>query len=544
MLGLMMDMPLTITSTIEFAAANHGGAEIVSRTNEGPLHRYTFAGAHDRIRKLANALTGMGVKPGDRVATLAWNGYRHVELYYAISGIGAICHTVNPRLFKDQLIYIFNHAEDRIVFIDPPFVPLVEELAGDLAALQTFVIMAGEADMPDTTLNDPICYETLIADEPASFDWPAFSENTASALCYTSGTTGNPKGALYSHRSTILHSMSACTSDSLAIASWDTIMPIVPMFHVNAWGLPYCAAMTGARLVLPGAKMDPASLYELLDGEKVTFSGGVPTVWLALLDHLAETGAKLEHLERIVVGGAAAPRTMIETLENDHGVEVMHAWGMTEMSPIGTTGRLDGAMRRAAPEKRIDTKTKQGRPIYGVELKITGPEGETLAHDGAVSGDVRVRGPWVINAYYNDAEATEQGMDADGWLQTGDVAVIGADGILQIVDRTKDVIKTGGEWLSSIDIENAAIGHPDIAEAGVIAAAHPKWGERPLLIAVLRDGAAPSVEAVLEFMRDKLEKLAWPDDVVFVDELPHTATGKISKIRLREQFKDYKLPGA
>ncbi len=543
--GLMMDTPLLTPSLIEYAADYHGDTEIVSRSVEGPIHRYTYRDSYARIQRLANALTRLGVREGDRVATMAWNGYRHFELYFAISGIGAICHTINPRLFHGQIEYIVNHAEDRFIFADITFVELLESLRGRLAPVEGYVIMTEAAHMPETPLPDAMCYETLLEREPDRFDWPSLDENTASAMCYTSGTTGNPKGTVYSHRSTVLHSLSCCTVDhAMALSSWATVMPVVPMFHVHAWGIPYGAPACGAKLVLPGPKLDGASLYELLEGERVTLTAGVPTVWLGLLEYLRESDNKLNHLRDVLIGGAAAPLSVIREFEEEHGIEVIHAWGMTEMSPVGTPGRLKKKFGTLSPEARHQIKRKQGRAIYGVELKIVDDQGARLPHDGESVGQLMVRGPWIARAYYQDPDATAAAFDDEGWFATGDVATIDPEGHVHVTDRVKDLIRSGGEWISSIDLENAAVGHPDVAEAAVIAVAHPKWGERPLLVAVPREGAHPTGEAVVDFLRDKVAKWWLPDDVVFVDELPHTATGKVSKLELRERFADYKLPTA
>ncbi len=545
MRGLMMDTPLLTESLVRFAAEYHTSAEIVSRSVEGPIHRYTYGEAHVRIHKLANALVRLGVGPGDRVATLAWNGYRHFELYFGISGIGAVCHTINPRLFHDQIDYIVNHAEDRFIFTDLTFVELLESMQDRLGRVDGYVIMTDADHMPETSLPRAMCYETLIADEPSEFDWPALDENQASALCYTSGTTGSPKGILFSHRSTVLHSFSCCTVDHpLALSSRTIVMPVVPMFHVHAWGIPYGAPMCGAKLVLPGPGLDGESLYRLMEDEQVTLTAGVPTVWVGLLDYLKESGNKLNHLESITIGGAAAPASMIKAFEEDYGIDVVHAWGMTEISPVGTTGRLKPRMASLAAEERYAIKSKQGRPIYGVEMKIVDDNGERVARDGATSGQLMARGPWVARVYYGDPEATAAAFDDDGWFATGDVANMDADGHVRITDRSKDLIKSGGEWISSIDLENAAAGHPDVAEAAAIAMAHPKWGERPLLVVVAKERARPTRETITDFLKGKVADWWLPDDVVFVAALPHTATGKIAKVRLREEFADYKWPVA
>ncbi len=542
MLGLIQDRPLLISSLIEFAALYHGDVEIVSRSVEGPIHRYTYAEAHQRSKQLAQALIALGIEPGDRVATLAWNGYRHLECYYGVSGMGAVLHTINPRLFPEQIAYIANHAEDRIILTDLTFVPLLEAMADQLTGVEAFVIMTDRAHMPDTTLPKVHCYEDLLAARDGDYDWPSFDEKTASSLCYTSGTTGNPKGVLYSHRSTLLHSFSSTSQDVLGLSSRDIVLPVVPMFHVNSWGIAYTAAMTGAKLVLPGMGMDGASLFELLDGEKVTISAGVPTVWLMLLQYLAENDKKLPHMERTVIGGSAAPGSMIETFENDYDVTVVHAWGMTEMSPLGTIGHMKAKMDSWSYDDRLAMKRKQGRAVYGVDMKITDDDGKELPRDGEAFGHLMVRGPWITSGYFRGEGGAV--IDDDGWFNTGDVATLDSEGFMQITDRSKDVIKSGGEWISSIELENIAVGHPDVAEAAVIGIAHPKWDERPLLIIVRNDGCNLEGPEILDFMKGKIASWWMPDDVTFVDEIPHTATGKIQKLRLREQFADYKLPTA
>ena len=542
MRALMQDKPLLISSLIDFAAQYHSDAEIVSRTIEGPIHRYTYVEAQARSKQLANALQRLGVALGDRVATLAWNGYRHLETYYGVSGMGAVLHTINPRLFPEQISYIANHAEDKYIFTDLTFVPLLEKVAPSLTTVKGYVVMTDEAHMPETSLPNAMCYETLLAAESSDYDWPQFDEMTASSLCYTSGTTGNPKGVLYAHRSTVLHSFAVCMQDVLGLSSRDTVLPVVPMFHANAWGLAYAAPMCGAKLVMPGAAMDGESIYQLVDEEKVTMSAGVPTVWLMLLGYMKEHGKTLPHMDRTVIGGSAAPQSMIETFEKDYDVTVIHAWGMTEMSPLGTTGVMKTKFADLPFEEQLKYKVKQGRVVYGVELKITDDDGNDLPHDGEAFGHLMVRGPWITNGYFK-GEGGEV-LDADGWFDTGDVATLDGEGYMQITDRSKDVIKSGGEWISSIDLENLAVGHPDVAEAAVIGIAHPKWDERPLLVIVRNPGSDVTKEAILEFMEGKIAKWWMPDDVTFVDEIPHTATGKIQKITLREQFAGYKLPTA
>jgi fatty-acyl-CoA synthase len=537
--GQMMDRPLLISSLIEHAARYHGDAEIVSRTHDHPLHRTTYAEVHERARKLAGALERLGVAPGDRVATLAWNDFRHVELYFAVSGMGAVCHTLNPRLFPEQLVYIVNHAEDAWIAVDPTFVPLVESFADRIPGVRGFLVLSDAAHMPATALAGALCYETLLAAETAEREWPVFDERTASSLCYTSGTTGHPKGVLFSHRSTVLHTFGVCMADTLAIGSRDVVLPVVPMFHANAWGLPYATAMCGAKLVMPGPKLDGESVCELLGGEGVTFTAGVPTVWLMLLDYLKKSGRRLPKLERVVIGGAAAPRSMIAAFERDHGVTVIHSWGMTETSPLGTVGTLKRRHRELPEEQRLDYQVKQGRAIYGVELKVVDDQGRELPRDGKAFGELMVRGPWTVGSYFK-GEGGE--ILEGGWFPTGDVATLDRDGYMQITDRSKDVIKSGGEWISSIDLENEVLGHPGVAEAAVVGVAHPKWSERPLLVVVPADGARPGREEILEYLRPRVARWWLPDDVVFVDELPHTATGKISKKTLRDRFKDHVLP--
>ena len=545
--GLMMDMPLLISSLIAHADRHHGDTEIVSRTVEGPdkdgrgaIHRSTYRAAHQRARQLAKALTALGVGQSERIGTLAWNGYRHFETYFAVSGMGAVCHTINPRLFPDQLAYIINHAEDRYVLFDLSFVPLVEKLAPVCPGVRGWVAMTDQAHMPQAAIPNLLCYEALLAAQTDAFDWPQFDERLASSLCYTSGTTGNPKGVLYSHRSTVLHAYASALPDSLGLSARDVVMPVVPMFHVNAWGAPYACAAVGAKMVMPGAVLDGKSLYELFEAEKVSFSSGVPTVWLNLLTHMKQEGLKFSKLQRVVIGGSACPPAMIDSFQNDYGVKVLHAWGMTEMSPLGTVGTfklkhegLDAAALRAV-------QVRAGRAIFGVDMKIVDADGVALPWDGQAFGDLMVRGPWVCKRYFKD-----EGGDPlhEGWFATGDVATIDADGYMQITDRSKDVIKSGGEWISSIDLENIAVAHPGIAEAAVIGIAHPKWDERPLVVAVKKPGATVTREELLKFYEGKIAKWWTPDDVVFVEQLPHTATGKLLKTKLRQDLKDHKLPG-
>lgn len=540
MLGLMQDRPLLISSLIEFAALNHPDEEIVSRTIEGPIHRYTYKDCAIRSRQLAKALEKLGVEQGDRIGTVAWNGYRHVEIYYGVSGMGAVCHTINPRLFPEQIIYIINHAEDKYIFTDLTFVPLIEKLIDHLPNVKGFVIMTDETNMPETALPNVICYENLLATADDDYQWPVFDERTASSLCYTSGTTGNPKGVLFSNRSTVIHSYAVCTLDGLGLSNMESILPVVPMFHVNAWGIPYAAAMCGAKMVLPGARMDGEALYELMETEAVTLSAGVPTVWMMLLDYMKENNKKFSTMQRTVIGGAAAPGAMIETFEKEYNVNVIHAWGMTEMSPLGTACNLKKKHLGLSQDEKIKLSLKQGRALYGVDMKIVDGTGNDLPWDGKAFGNLLVRGPWITSAYFRDEGGCV--IDDDDWFDTGDVATIDADGYMQITDRSKDVIKSGGEWISSIDVENKAVGCPGIAEAAVIAVSHPKWDERPLLIAVKKPDATVTKEAVIDHLKGTLAKWQLPDDVIFVNELPHTATGKLLKTKLRSEYKDYKLP--
>jgi fatty-acyl-CoA synthase len=538
----MMDRPLLISTIAEHAEKYHGSREIMSVTMDDPAHRCTVADAMTRARRLANALERLGLERGDRVATIAWNDYRHLEAYYGISGAGFICHTINPRLFPEQLVFIINHAEDRYVFTDVMFVPLLEKLLPQIANVEGFVIMTSEASMPETSLPNALCYETLLAAESADYAWPQFDERTASALCYTSGTTGDPKGVLYDHRSTILHAYASVAPDVMGLSSTDVVLPVVPLFHVNAWGVPYSALITGAKLVFPGPKMgDGEALYGLMESEQVTLALGVPTVWLGLLQYCAQAGKTLSHLERTVVGGAAVPRTMVEQFAKDHDVQLIQGWGMTEMSPIGAVNTPKSGFEALDEEERFDLATKAGRGVFGCELRIVDDEGMELPWDGVAYGALQVRGPWVCSDYFKLAGSAGTHTD-DGWFETGDVATIDAQGYVAITDRTKDVIKSGGEWISSIELENTVMAHPGVAEAAVIGVAHPKWTERPLLVVVRAEGATVESDELLTFFRGKVADWWIPNDVAFVDELPHTATGKVKKIELRRQFADYALP--
>jgi acyl-CoA synthetase (AMP-forming)/AMP-acid ligase II len=541
MLGLMMRWPLMISSLIRHADQCHGDTDIVSRSIEGPIHRYTYRDAHTRARRLANALGRLGVVPGERVATLAWNGYRHFELYYAVSGIGAIIHTVNPRLFHDQLTHIVNHAGDRLVFFDLTFLPLVETLAPTCPGVTTWIALTDRAHMPASSLK-LLCYEELVAAESDDYAWPEFDEDTAAGLCYTSGTTGHPKGVLFSHRSTVLHAMAVCLPDAKGYSAQSVILPIVPMFHVNAWGIPYSAPLVGAKLVFPGAGLDGKSLYELFESEGVLSSAGVPTVWLGLIQYMKQNNLKFSTFKQTTIGGSACPAAMIQTLRDDFGVSVAHGWGMTEMSPVGTIGSPKAKHSNLSADERFALSLKQGRPLYGVEMKIVDAEGRELSRDGVATGDVMVKGPWVMRDYFKNDQPSP--LSADGWFPTGDVGSIDPDGYLQITDRSKDVIKSGGEWISSIELENVAIGHPGVVEAAVIGVFHPKWNERPLLLVVKKQGASLTRDEMLKFYEGKIAKWSTPDDVVFVDELPHTATGKLSKKVLRETYKAHRLPTA
>jgi 3-(methylthio)propionyl---CoA ligase len=538
--GLMMGTQLLISSLIRNADRNHGETEIVTRTVEGPLHRYSYSEAHGRTRQLANALASLGIKPGDRCATLAWNTYRHLEIYYAVSGMGAVCHTVNPRLFPPQISFILNHAADRCIFVDLTFVPLLEELADEFSHVEAIVIMTDDKHMPDTNLPNVFCYESLINGHSDDFDWPEFDENTASSLCYTSGTTGEPKGVLYSHRSSLIHAFRGAMPDCFNLSARDAALPVVPMFHVNAWGVPYVAAMVGCKLVFPGPAMDGASLQQLIEGENVTFSAGVPTIWLNLLQYLEESGKKIDAMKRVIIGGSATPRSMTRDFAEKYGAEVLHAWGMTEMSPIGTVNHPRYGMEDETPEQIYDRQVMQGREVFGAEMKIVDDDDRTLPNDGKAFGTLKVRGPSVCRAYFQEPHSDVH--DENGWFATGDVATIDAKGYMHITDRSKDVIKSGGEWISSIELENIAVGHPDVAEAASIGVFHPKWDERPLLLIVPRNGDVLTREDMLKYFEGKVAKWWIPDDVVFVDELPHTATGKLLKIKLREEYKDYVLP--
>ena len=551
MLGRMMDIPLSISSLIVHADRYHGDTEIVSRTVEGAsadngssivggIHRYTYRDAHRRSRQLANALRKQGIEHGDRVATLAWNGYRHFELYYGISGIGAVMHTINPRLHPEQVAWIANHAEDKLLFFDLTFAPVVEKIAALCPKVKGWVAMTDRKHMPALKIDNLLCYEELIEQASDAFEWPVFDEREAACLCYTSGTTGNPKGVLYSHRSTLLHAMASLQPDVFGLSGRETVLPIVPMFHVNAWGIAYSAPMVGAKLVMPGPGLDGPSVCELFEQEQVTLSAGVPTVWLGVLQYLQQTGKKLSSVTKMVCGGSAVPPALIKTFEQDYGIKIHQAWGMTEMSPLGVYASLKKKHDALSKEEQFAIEVKQGRAIFGVDLKIVDGEGKELPRDGKTSGDLLVRGPWVIDRYYR----LDESPLVDGWFPTGDVGTLDPDGYLQITDRSKDVIKSGGEWISSIDLENLAMAHPAVAMAAVIGVAHPKWDERPLLVVVRKPGAEVTAAELIKFYDGKIAKWWTPDDVQFIDALPLGATGKVQKNKLREQFQDYQLPGA
>ncbi len=541
MLGLMQDQPLLISNLIEFAEHHHGDGEVVSRRVEGDIHRYTWANVAQRSRQVANALSNLNLAFSDRVATLAWNGYRHLELYFGVSGSGLVLHTINPRLHPDQVAWIANHAEDQVLCFDMTFLPIVQAVHSKCPTIKHWIALCDADKLPaDTGIPGLQSYEDWISKSSSTYTWPSFDENSASSMCYTSGTTGNPKAALYSHRSTTLHAYAAALPDVMCISARDTILPVVPMFHVNAWGIPYSAALTGAKLVFPGAAMDGKSIYELMETERVTYSAGVPTVWQMLLTHLKTHALKFSTLKRTVIGGSACPPAMINAFNDDYGVEVLHAWGMTEMSPLGTLCTLKNKHLLLSKEEQMKILLKQGRAIYGVDMKIVGDDGMALPHDGKAYGDLLVKGPWVVREYFKG-----EGGDplVNGWFPTGDVATIDADGYVQITDRSKDVIKSGGEWISSIEIENIAMAHPAVLMAACVGMFHPKWDERPIVAVVKKPGAEVSRDALIAFFEGKTAKWQIPDDIVFVDAIPLGATGKMLKTRLRELLKDYKLPG-
>ena len=540
MFGLMQQQSLLISSLIEFANRHHGDGEVVSRRVEGDIHKYTWADVANRSRQMANALDGLKLAQGARVATLAWNGYRHLELYFGVSGSGRVLHTLNPRLHPDQVVWIANHAEDQILFFDMTFLPLVQAVHAKCSSIKHWVVMCDEDKLPkDSGIPNLTTYEALIAGSSTQFEWPQLDENTASSMCYTSGTTGNPKAALYSHRSTLLHAYAAALPDVMCISARDAILPVVPMFHVNAWGIPYSAAMTGAKLVFPGPALDGKSIYELIEAEKVTFAAGVPTVWQMLLSHMKPNALSFSSLKRTVIGGSACPPAMIDAFRELYGVEVLHAWGMTEMSPLGTLCTLKNKHLHLPEEAQMKLRLKQGRAIFGVDMKIVNEAGESLLHDGKTYGDLLVKGPWIIREYYKQEESSAL---VDGWFPTGDVATIDEDGFMQITDRSKDVIKSGGEWISSIDIENIAMAHPDVVMAACIGMPHPKWDERPVVCVVKKPGSNVSAADLLQFYEGKTAKWQIPDDAIFVEAIPLGATGKMLKTKLREHLIDYKLP--
>ena len=540
MLGLMQSQPLLISNLISFAERHHGDAQIVSRRVEGDIHRYTYRDAARRSRQVARALDGLGLAFGDRVATLAWNGYRHFELYFGVSGSGRVLHTINPRLHPDQIAWIANHAQDEVLCFDLTFLPIVQAICGK-AKIRHYIALCEADKLPqDSGIPGLRSYEEWVGACNDRYDWPTFDENTASSMCYTSGTTGNPKAALYSHRSTLLHAYGAALPDAMGLSARDAVLPVVPMFHVNAWGIPYSAALTGAKLVFPGPGLDGKSVYELLEGEQVTYAAGVPTVWQMLLGHMKPAGLRFSSLKRTVIGGSACPPAMISAFRDDYGVEVLHAWGMTEMSPLGTVCTLKNKHLGLSESEQMKIRLKQGRAVFGVDMKIVGDDGVELPWDGKTFGNLLVRGPWVLGQYFK-----AEGGDPlqDGWFPTGDVATIDADGYMQITDRSKDVIKSGGEWISSIDIENLAVAHPAVAMAACIGMPHPKWDERPIVLVVKKQGADVTREELLAFYEGKIAKWQIPDDVVFVDSIALGATGKILKTRLREQLAGYRLPG-
>jgi fatty-acyl-CoA synthase len=540
MLGLMQDQPLLISNLIDFAERHHADVEIVSRRVEGDIHRYTYQDAAKRSRQVAHALDSMALQLSDRVATLAWNGYRHFELYYGVSGSGRVLHTINPRLHPDQIAWIANHAEDQVLCFDMSFLPLVQAVHSQCKTIRQYVALCDADKLPtDSGIPGLISYEAWIAPHPTSYRWPLLDENSASSMCYTSGTTGHPKAALYSHRSTTLHAYAAALPDVMALSARDAVLPVVPMFHVNAWGIPYSASLTGAKLVFPGPALDGQSIYELMEAEQVTYAAGVPTVWQMLLSHMKLAGLQFSSLKRTVIGGSACPPAMITAFHDDHGVEVLHAWGMTEMSPLGTLCNLKNKHQGLPAEEKMKLRLKQGRAIFGVDMKIVDDLGVEMPWDGKTYGDLLVKGPWVVRDYYKGEAVSPL---VDGWFPTGDVATIDADGYMQITDRSKDVIKSGGEWISSIDIENIAVAHPAVAMAACIGVAHPKWDERPIIAVVKKPGAELSREELLRFYEGKTAKWQIPDDVVFVDAIPIGATGKMLKNRLRDMLKDYQLP--
>ena len=541
LMGQMMSQPLLISGLLTHAARHHADTEIVSQRTEGDIHRYTYADCHSRAKRVAQMLDRMQIKPSARIGTFAWNGYRHLEIYYGVSGSARVCHTINPRLFAEQLRYIINHAQDQVVFFDTSFLPLIEAIHAQCPTVKHWICMTDAGNMPQSSTVKVECYETLLSKESGEYEWPSFDERAASSLCYTSGTTGNPKGALYSHRSTILHSYAVALPDSLGITAKESIMPVVPMFHVNAWGIPYACPLAGARIVFPGPKLDGASLCALIEQESVTMSAGVPTIWAGLIEHAIANKLKFTTFKRTVIGGSTCPPAMIRAFEKE-GIEVIHAWGMTELSPVGSVAKLKQKDLSKSKAEQDQILAKQGRPMFGVDMKIVDEKGQTLPHDGVAFGDLMVKSSWAIDTYFG---ATESPL-IEGWFPTGDVATLDPDSNMQITDRSKDVIKSGGEWISSIELENIASAHPDVAMAACIAIAHPKWDERPLLVVVKREGAtaddATLKAKLLEMLAEKVAKWWLPDDIVFVKQIPLTATGKMAKLKLREEFVTYRWP--
>lgn len=544
MLGLMQNQQLLISSLIEFAERHHSDGEIVSRRVEGDIHRYCYKDLALRSRQVANALDALKIGFSERVATLAWNGYRHMEIYFGVSGSGRVLHTLNPRLHPDQVVWIANHAEDQVLCFDASFLPIVQAVHARCTTIKHYVMLCDADKLPhDTGIPNLSSYEAWIGKQSSDYTWPVFDENSASSMCYTSGTTGNPKAALYSHRSTVLHAYAAALPDVMNLSARDSVLPVVPMFHVNAWGIPYSAALTGCKLVFPGPALDGKSVYDLLESEKVTFAAGVPTVWQMLLGHMQANGLRFSTLNRTVIGGSACPPAMINAFNDDYGIDVLHAWGMTEMSPLGTLCTLKNKHLLLSKEEQMKIRLKQGRAIYGMDMKIIDEAGKELPHDGKAFGDLLVKGPWIVAEYFKQSEeASPKSPLVDGWFPTGDVATIDPDGYMQITDRSKDVIKSGGEWISSIDIENIAVAHPAVAMAACIGVYHPKWDERPIIAVVKKPGSDVSREALIAFYEGKTAKWQIPDDVVFVDSIPLGATGKMLKNKLRETLKGYKLP--
>ena len=542
MKGLMQDWPLLCHKVIDHAATYHGDREVVSRSVEGPIHRTNYRNIRENARRVARRLERDGIGFGDRVATMAWNTWRHLEAWYGILGLGAVYHTLNPRLFPEQIAWIMNDAEDRLLFVDLTFLPVVEAIADKVPGLEKVIVLTDGAHMPDTRIANAVAYEDWIGEADADFAWREFEETTAAGMCYTSGTTGDPKGVVYSHRSNVLHALAVAQPDMLNLASRDRMMPVVPLFHANGWSTAFVCPMVGASMVMPGAGMDGESIYQILTEERVTMTAAVPTVWLMLLQHMDKIGGSLPDLENVVIGGSACPRAITQAFQDKYGVDVIHAWGMTEMSPLGTLCSIKPEYAHLEGEDKLDLQAKQGHPPFTVEMKVTDDDDTPLAWDGKTFGRLKVRGPAVSASYYKGRGAEQ--FDEENWFDTGDVAHIDPCGYMEITDRAKDVIKSGGEWISSIELENLAVSHEDVAEAAVIGIAHPKWDERPLLVIVAKEGCSPGRNDILDFMKGKVAKWWLPDDVAFVDEIPHTATGKIQKTVLREQFRDYSFPDA